>query len=51
MARCVIFLLYICFFFDIFMMPLNKDGFQAIEIPEDNEAKIATIGVLKYIIC
>ena len=33
------------------LQPLNKDGFQAIEIPEDNEAKIATIGVLKYIIC
>ena len=33
------------------LQPLNKDGFQAIEIPKDNEAKIATIGVLKYIIC
>ena len=32
------------------LQPLNKDGFQTIEIPEDNEAKIATIGVLKYII-
>lgn len=32
------------------LQPLNKDGFQAIEIPEDNEAKIATIGILKYII-
>lgn len=46
---CNIPLIYL-FFFDIFMMPLNKDGFQAIEIPEDNEAKIATIGILKYII-
>lgn len=33
------------------LQPLNKDGFQAIEFPEDNDAKIATIGVLKYIIC
>lgn len=32
------------------LQPLNKDGFLTIEIPEDNEAKIATIGVLKYII-
>ena len=32
------------------LQPLNKDGFETIEIPEDNEAKIATIGVLKYII-
>ena len=32
------------------LQPLNKDGFQTIEIPEDNEVKIATIGVLKYII-
>ena len=32
------------------LQPLNKDGFQTIEIPEDNEAKIATIGILKYII-
>lgn len=27
------------------MIPLNKDGFQTIKIPEDNEAKIATICV------
>lgn len=32
------------------LQPLNKDVFQTIEIPEDNEAKIATIGILKYII-
>ena len=32
------------------MMPLNKDGFQTIEIPEDNEANIAVVGILKYII-
>jgi len=32
------------------MIPLNKDVFQAIEIPKDNEAKIAIIGILKYII-
>ena len=31
------------------LQPLNKDGFQAIEF-QDNEAKIATIGILKYII-
>ena len=34
----------------IALLPLNKDGFHTIEIPEDDEAKIATIGVLKYII-
>lgn len=46
---CNIPLIYL-FFFDIFMMLLNKDGFQTIEIPEDNEANIAVVGILKYII-
>ena len=32
------------------LQPLNKDGFQTIEIPEDNEANIAVVGILKYII-
>lgn len=32
------------------MIQLYKSVFQTIEIPEDNEAKIATIGILKYII-
>lgn len=32
------------------LLPLNKDGFQTIEIPEDNEANIAVVGILKYII-
>ena len=32
------------------LQPLNKDGFQTIEILEDNEANIAVVGILKYII-
>lgn len=32
------------------LQPLNKDGFKTIEVPEDNEANIAVIGILKYII-
>ena len=32
------------------LQPLNKDVFQTIEIPEDNEANIAVVGILKYII-
>ncbi|MDV3107453.1 hypothetical protein [Segatella copri] len=33
------------------LQPLNKDGFKTIEVPEDNEANLAIIGILKYIIC
>lgn len=32
------------------LQPLNKVGFKTIEVPEDNEANIAVIGILKYII-
>lgn len=32
------------------LQPLNKDGFHTIEIPEDNEATVATIGILKDIV-
>ena len=32
------------------MIQLYKSGFHTLEIPEDDEAKIATIGILKYII-
>ena len=32
------------------LQPLNKDGFKTIEVPEDNEANIAVVGILKYII-
>lgn len=30
------------------LQPLNKDGFHTIEIPEDNEATVATIGILNH---